>query len=126
MIKGTKSGTTLRSILSRMINPTERAAEVMEELGIQFYNTDGTMKSLSEIITTVNEKTSGLTEQQRNQALSTIYGQQALTGMQGATLQLYLGVCSLVVERLCLSSCGGFHSSCNSGLVSVCSEGDPP
>ena len=81
MIKGTKSGTTLRSILSRMINPTERAAEVMEELGIQFYNTDGTMKSLSEIITTVNEKTSGLTEQQRNQALSTIYGQQALTGL---------------------------------------------
>ena len=81
MIKGTKSGTTLRSILSRMINPTERAAEVMEELGIEFYNTDGTMKSLSEIISIVNEKTSGLTEQQMNQALSTIYGQQALTGM---------------------------------------------
>ena len=81
MIKGTKSGTTLRSILSRMIDPTERAAKVMEELGIQFYNTDGTMKSLSEIITIVNEKTSGLTEQQRNQALSTIFGQQALTGM---------------------------------------------
>ena len=81
MIKGTKSGTTLRSILSRMINPTERAAEVMEELGIEFYNTDGTLKSLSEIITIVNEKTSGLTEEQRNQALSTIFGQQALTGM---------------------------------------------
>ena len=79
-IKGTKSGTTLRSILSRMINPTERAAEVMEELGIQFYNTDGTMKSLSEIITVVNEKTSGLTEQQRNQALSTIYGKSCLPG----------------------------------------------
>lgn len=80
MIKGTKSGTTLRSIITRMINPTEKAAEVMGELGIEFYNTDGTMKSLSEIISIVNEKTSGLTQEQRNQALSTIYGKSCLPG----------------------------------------------
>ena len=80
-IKGTKAGTTLRGALSRIVNPTERAAEVMENLGIEFYNTDGTMKSLNEIVGVLQTQLGGLTEEERNSALTTIFGQQALTGM---------------------------------------------
>ena len=80
-IKGTKAGTTLRSALTRMVKPTEAAEEAMEALGLQFYNTDGTMKSLADITSMLQTQLGGLSEEQRNNALATIFGQQALTGM---------------------------------------------
>ena len=80
-IKGSQAGTTLRSGLTRIVKPTKQVKEAMEELDVEFYNSDGTMKSLTEIIDTLQKSTSGLTDEVKNQALAQIFGTEALSGM---------------------------------------------
>lgn len=80
-IKGSQAGTTLRGALSRIAKPTKVMRETMDELGISFYDADGKMKSLTDMTAMLEEKTAGLSEEQRNQALITLFGQESLSGM---------------------------------------------
>lgn len=80
-IKGSQAGTSLRGALSRLASPTEKSAKVMEELGMSFYDTEGNMLSLSGIVEQLQAGMLGLTQEQRNQALITIFGQESLSGM---------------------------------------------
>ena len=80
-IKGEQAGTTLRSGLVRLVKPTAMVKEAMKQLDVEFYNSDGTMKSLTEIIATLQEHTAGLTDEVKNQALAQIFGTEALSGM---------------------------------------------
>lgn len=80
-IKGSQAGTTLRGALSRIAKPTKVMRETMDELGISFYNADGKMKSLTDMTAMLENVTSGLSEEQKNQALITLFGQESLSGM---------------------------------------------
>ena len=80
-IKGSQAGTTLRGALSRIAKPTKVMRETMDELGISFYDADGKMKSLTDMTAMLEEKTAGLSEEQKNQALITLFGQESLSGM---------------------------------------------
>lgn len=80
-IKGSQAGTTLRGGLTRIVKPTKQVAEAMETLGVEFYDSNGKMKSLTEIIQTLQEHTAGLTDEVKNQALAQIFGTEALSGM---------------------------------------------
>lgn len=80
-VKGGQAGTTLRGGLTRIVKPTKQVKEAMEELGVEFYNSDGKMKSLTQIIQTLQEHTKGLTDETKNQALAQIFGTEALSGM---------------------------------------------
>lgn len=80
-IKGGQAGTTLRGALTRLVKPTEDMEGVMEELGITFFDNEGKMKSLTEIIAILQDSTKGLTDEQKNNALATLFGQEALSGM---------------------------------------------
>lgn len=80
-VKGSQAGTTLRGGLTRIVKPTKQVKEAMEELGVEFYNSNGTMKSLTQIIQTLQEHTKGLTDETKNQALAQIFGTEALSGM---------------------------------------------
>ena len=80
-IKGSQAGTTLRGALSRLSKPTKVMREAMEDLGISFYDSEGKMKSLNEQIAMVKQATAGMTDEQRNNYLVTLYGQEALSGM---------------------------------------------
>lgn len=80
-IKGSQAGTTLRSGLTRIVKPTKQVAEAMETLGVEFYDNNGQMKSLTEIIKTLQDSTAGLTDEVKNQALAQIFGTEALSGM---------------------------------------------
>lgn len=80
-IMGSQAGTTLRSMLSSMTRQSEPAAEAMQELGITFYDTDGKMRPLSENIAILQGAMEGLTQEQQNNALVTIFGQEALSGV---------------------------------------------
>ena len=81
MMKGTTAGTTLRGMFSRLAKPTDKALGIMQNLGITVYDNEGKFRSISEIIGIVAEKTSVLSEEEKNYALATIFGQQALTGV---------------------------------------------
>lgn len=80
-IQGSQAGTTLRGALSRLSKPTAEMTSVMDELGISFYNSNGTMKSLSEQVAMLETALAGMTDEQRNAALVTLYGQESLSGM---------------------------------------------
>lgn len=74
-------------------NYTERVAELSEkkqELTAQlnkgqnaFFNTDGSMKSMAEITQILHDATAGLTEEQKLNALSTIFGTDAMRAAAG-------------------------------------------
>lgn len=80
-IKGTQAGTTLRGALARLSKPTDEMTAAMQELGISFYDSDGKMKSLSEQVGIMQSALGGLTEEEKNNYLVTLYGQEALSGM---------------------------------------------
>ncbi len=80
-IQGSQAGTTLRGAISRLSKPTKDMKEAMKELGISFYDSDGKMKSLTEQVGMMREATAGLTDEQKNNHLVTLYGQESLSGM---------------------------------------------
>lgn len=80
-IKGSQAGTTLRGALSRIAKPTKATQETMDSLGLSFYDSNGKMKSLADITEMLETKMSGLTDEQKNQALITLFGQESLSGM---------------------------------------------
>lgn len=80
-IKGGQGGTALRGALTRLINPSDEAAIAMKELGINIADAEGNMLPFQEIMKMTRAGMSGLTEEQKNQAMATIFGQEALSGM---------------------------------------------
>lgn len=80
-IKGSQAGTTLRAALTRMIKPTDDAAAMMDKYGISMTNSDGSMKSLGEVMGTLRDKLGGLTEAEQSQVAATLFGQEAMSGM---------------------------------------------
>lgn len=80
-IQGSQAGTTLRGAISRLSKPTDDMQEAMDELGISFYDSNGKMKSLTEQVGMLRKATEGMTDEQKNNLLVTLYGQEALSGM---------------------------------------------
>lgn len=80
-IKGSQAGTSLRGMLSQLAKPSEAAATAMELIGLNVYDLNGDMLSLSEIIRKTQEATADLTQEERNFRLVQIFGQEALSGV---------------------------------------------
>lgn len=80
-IKGSQAGTSLRGALSRLAKPTEAMTKTMEKLGLEFYDAQGNMLPLDDIIGELESSMAGLTQEQRNNALVTLFGQESLSGM---------------------------------------------
>lgn len=80
-IKGSQAGTSLRGALSRLAKPTDVMQQKMDELGLSFFDGEGKMLSLSDMTAMLQDKLSGLTQEERNNALVTIFGQESLSGM---------------------------------------------
>lgn len=80
-IKGSQAGTTLRGALSRLAKPTKQMKDKMDELGISFFDSEGNMLPLNGIISQLQGSFEGLTQEQQNNALVTLFGQESLSGM---------------------------------------------
>lgn len=80
-IKGSQAGTTLRGALSRLANPSNKAAGAMESLGFKAFDAQGKMLPLNQVIGNLQESTKGLTDEQKQSAIATIFGQEAMSGM---------------------------------------------
>lgn len=76
-IKGSDAGTSLKTMLRRLQAPTENAQAAMEQLGLQIYDSNGKMVSFESIVGQLETSLSGLTEEERNHALSVIFGSDA-------------------------------------------------
>lgn len=49
-IKGSQAGTGLRQALNSLINPTDKAAAVMDKYGVSLFNSDGSTKTLMTVM----------------------------------------------------------------------------
>lgn len=84
-IKASQAGTQLRGALTNMVKPTESMEGVMNELGIEIANDDGSMKSLDETLRILRESFAVTTEEQKAQRLATLE-QQAVADGYGDSL----------------------------------------
>lgn len=90
-------GTALRNVLLRLAAPTEKAAGVMEEYGIEVRDADGHMKSAIEIVDELNMALAGLADNERDQIVSTLFGTRganaalALMDAGSEALRTYIG-----------------------------------
>ena len=81
-VLGSKAGTSLREMYSRLVKPTKDATAEMKELGFSAIDpTTHKMKDIGSIVGDLTKGLSKLNPAQKNYALSVIFGQQALTGV---------------------------------------------
>ena len=66
-IKSTQAGTALRSILTRLAKPPKEAAAAMEKYDISMKNSDGSMKSLMEVMENMRDSLRGLQKMKKLQ-----------------------------------------------------------
>lgn len=76
-IQGEKAGAAFSTSLQRLANPTKAMKNVMEELNITFFDAEGQIKPLPQLIGELEEATKDLTSEQEAAALSTIFGAEA-------------------------------------------------
>ena len=82
---GSDAGTSLRSMLQHLGNPTDKAKSLMEELGISVYDAQGHFVGLADLAGQLQTQMGGLSEEERNAAMATIFGADAVR----AATQLY-------------------------------------
>lgn len=75
---GSDAGTSFKTMLLAMANPSKVTARKMQELGISFYDAQGKFIGLSGVAAELHDKLGNLTEEERNAALGQIYGNDAI------------------------------------------------
>jgi TP901 family phage tail tape measure protein len=72
--KGSEAGTALSAILVNMQKTTGDSAKAMKQLGVSMYDANGDARSILDVFQDVSDKTSGMTEEQRNLMYQMICG----------------------------------------------------
>lgn len=75
---GSDAGTSLKTMLQRLSNPTKEVQAQMDELGISAYDASGQFVGLENFAGQLKTSLGGLTQEQRNAALSVIFGSDAV------------------------------------------------
>lgn len=75
---GSDAGTSLKTMLQRLASPTDKAQSLMDELGINVYDANGEFIGLAGVAGQLQQGLSGMSQEQRNAALNTIFGADAV------------------------------------------------
>lgn len=78
-IGATEGATALKTGLARLAAPAKQGAAAMEELGINIFEADGSMKSMPEVIGELQRGFDGLSEQESLAAASAIFGKNQMS-----------------------------------------------
>lgn len=79
-VQGEQAGTSLRAIMTRLVDPPADAAKALAQLGITVKNSDGTVKPFRQTMKELRSAFSDLTDSQKAQMVSSIAGQEAMSG----------------------------------------------
>lgn len=77
-IKGAEGGTHLRNIILSLQNPTDKAADAMESLGVQVYDSQGNMRSMNDILGDLNTSMDDMTSAEKDNIISKIFNKTDL------------------------------------------------
>lgn len=95
---GSDAGTSFKTFLTKM-NPTSKeAAGVMKQLGIEFFDASGKMKSLSAIAEMLRDKLGGLADEAKTSALTKMFGTDAMRTAIGLMNQGADGIARVTAE----------------------------
>ena len=82
-IPAAQAAQNMNFALTRMIKPSAQARDVMNQLGLTYYDSAGKMKPINQVAGELNQKLAGLTDQQKQNALSLLFGQAGYKVMNG-------------------------------------------
>lgn len=88
-IDSTTAGTSLNRMLLGLVPTTKNAVKEMDELGISFQKADGTMKTMPEIIKTLQTQMGHLSDAEQVMSLKRMFG---VEGMRAASVMMKLNV----------------------------------
>lgn len=91
-IKGSDAGTSLKTMLSRLIPATSKAAKAMDAYGLSFVDSKGNIDDITVVAQKLQDRLGGLSQAQRMAALETIFGSDAT---RAATILMEGGASSL-------------------------------
>ncbi len=77
---GSDAGTSLKTMLQRLAPTTGPAADAMRELGLDFFDAKGAFVGIEEVAAQLQDRLGGLSDEQRQTALTTIFGSDAVRG----------------------------------------------
>lgn len=80
-LTGSDAGTALKNAMTRLVSPTDKAAKLMAELGINVFDAQGKMLPFRDVIGVLNGALAGMTDEQRLSALSTIFLSDGMKAM---------------------------------------------
>lgn len=80
-LTGSDSGTALKNAIMRLMDPTDKAAGLMKDLGFSAYDASGTMKPFPTLIGDLQGALGGMNDEQRNAALGNIFLSDGMKAM---------------------------------------------
>ena len=119
-IDASTAANALKTGIARLASPTEDAADKLAELGIEIFNSDGSMKSSLEVQKLLHDSFSTLSEQEQIAAASAIFGKNqmsnwlALINTAPADVQELsnsLSNCAGTTDEMAEAMMGGFGGS---------------
>jgi TP901 family phage tail tape measure protein len=80
-LRGSDAGTSLRTMLLRLMNPIGQNKRAMDELNLSMFDAQGKIKPLDQFIGELRTSLAGMTDAQRNATLAQIGGADAVRGL---------------------------------------------
>ncbi len=80
-IVGSQAGTVLRAAVTRLVAPSDEAAEKMKELGIEITDAEGNMLPFKDVMDDLRGVFGDLTKEQQLQTAELLFGKEAMSGM---------------------------------------------
>jgi TP901 family phage tail tape measure protein len=77
-LRGQDAGTSLKQMFVQLASPTKQASDLMKQLGLNFFDASGNFVGLEKASGLLQSKLKGLTQEQRNNALATIFGSDSM------------------------------------------------
>lgn len=94
-VTGSVASTALNRAMADLYTPTDNAAKALDQLGVSAYKTNGDAKDFNDLVDELNGSLQGMTAEQKNNALATIFTTQGLqafnkmTASSDATVQKF-------------------------------------
>lgn len=81
-IKGSEAGTHMRNMLLKLSSPTSEGTKQLEALGVSVFDSEGKMRSLKDVFGDLDGALSGLTQEQKIQAISDLFNTRDLASAE--------------------------------------------
>lgn len=114
-VKGSMAGTALSSVITRLGTDTDGCRSAIEEMGVQFYNQDGTARDLSLVLKDLCDKTKNLSVEEKAATAKHIAGMEAQKGLLAILNQGSAAYSDLEGK---IKSCGGAASDMATNMES--------